>query len=474
MTVATPQRTLPHPPDYDWQPQPAAQAVVDEALAAFLARSRPARLLAERMTCDTGTRFVDWVDFIEQPSTPEHRRKLESAGFVRREPDPAEGDAEIHDHHDGLFPMMVLSSTDRLQVGLEVDSVVEFLATWSISDEQPIEGDPLAAVRRAPAFPESDATLWVVERTGGRSFRPPASDAGRALEALRHLEAFRRRRRSWTHDEDGWTRAEHLVDAAVSDLGVDAAAALFFRAERDYWQRRNRAARFQKARQDELGLGWANHDHHTYRSSRKAFSRLVGLLERLGFVCRERFYAGAEAGWGAQVLEQPVCGLVVFADVDLSEPEVAGDFSHEGLEPRDFLGTVGLWVGLHGESMLQAGMHHLECQFDHVALRDQLRSAGIHSMQPFTDLPFLRQAFTEGERWEVAEERLERLLERDLITPAQASQFRMQGAIGSHLENLERHDGYKGFNQQGVSDIIGRTDPRRQGEDTSERTWIGA
>jgi hypothetical protein len=35
------------------------------------------------------------------------------------------------------------------------------------------------------------------------------------------------------------------------------------------------------------------------------------------------------------------------------------------------------------------------------------------------------------------------------------------GAIGSHLENLERNDGYKGFNQTGVSDIIARTDPRK-------------
>ena len=38
----------------------------------------------------------------------------------------------------------------------------------------------------------------------------------------------------------------------------------------------------------------------------------------------------------------------------------------------------------------------------------------------------------------------------------------MLGAIGSHLENLERNDGYKGFNQHGVSDIISRTDPRKQ------------
>ena len=37
-----------------------------------------------------------------------------------------------------------------------------------------------------------------------------------------------------------------------------------------------------------------------------------------------------------------------------------------------------------------------------------------------------------------------------------------EGAIGSHLEILERNDGYKGFNQTGISQIIRRTDPRTQ------------
>src|SRR5439155_6111677 len=94
---------------------------------------------------------------------------------------------------------------------------------------------------------------------------------------------------------------------------------------------------------------------------------------------------------------------------------------------------------------------------------DQLeRDAGVRTMKPFTDFPFLRQAFTEGERWPVAEPRLQRALAAGYITPEQADQFRVQGAIGSHLENLERNEGFKGFNQTGVSEIIAATDPRKQ------------
>ena len=122
---------------------------------------------------------------------------------------------------------------------------------------------------------------------------------------------------------------------------------------------------------------------------------------------RERFYAGKQAGWGAQVLEQPNAGVVIFADVDLSPDELLIDFAHEPLPEREQLGTVGLWCALHGESFLEAGMHHLECQFDFEALRRQLEAeAGVRTMKPFTDFPYLRQAFTEGERWPVREERI--------------------------------------------------------------------
>jgi hypothetical protein len=255
-----------------------------------------------------------------------------------------------------------------------------------------------------------------------------------------------------------------LIEAAIADLGRDITCDLFFAAEREFWQRRNQAAQIQKARQDRLGLGWGNHDHHTFRSSREHFAALVATWELLGLECRERFYAGKEAGWGAQVMEQPVTRIITFNDVDLSPQELIGDFSHLGLPPRQRgqrLGTVGLWCALHGDSFLQAGMHHLEAQFDFEALRDQLGSQGVKTMKPFTNFAFLRQAFTEGERWTVREPRLRRLLERGQLTPEQADEFRANGAIGSHLENLERNDGYKGFNQTGVSEIIAATDPRK-------------
>lgn len=444
---------------FHWEPQPEAWAIVKDMVAGFLARCGQAEELAERMKHETGTRFVDWVDSIEAPIGEGLLERLEKAGYVRT---PEEGNDRIWRHPGAILPPVLGSRGPIVRVSIKVESLADFVAAHMISNDHVIQGDPWSRLRRVPVYYGDNAELWAVERHGYAGFEVAPSDPAKSVLTLRHYESLRRRARDLGDEERSFARANALVDAAIGNLGADLTCDLFFAGEREYWGRRNRAAQSQLARQNRLGLGWANHDHHTFRSSRKYFRRVVALLEKLGFQCRERFYAGEQAGWGAQVLEQPVCNFTVFADVDMSPEEVAGDFAHEILPERNELGTVGLWCGLHGESVLQAGMHHLECQFDFVALRDQLGAAGIGTLAPFTNFPFLRQQFTEGERWKVEPKRVEVLREAGLITPAQANDFLLQGAIGSHLENLERNDGYKGFNQHGVSDIISRTDPRKQ------------
>ena len=83
-------------------------------------------------------------------------------------------------------------------------------------------------------------------------------------------------------------------------------------------------------------------------------------------------------------------------------------------------------------------------------------------MRAFSDFDHLKQAFTKGERWVVADDRIDALLRAGKVSADQAESFRRDGAIGSHLENLERNDGFKGFNQTGVTQVINETDPRRQ------------
>ena len=184
----------------------------------------------------------------------------------------------------------------------------------------------------------------------------------------------------------------------------DLACHLVFEVERDYWQSRNRAAQVQKARQDRLGLGWANHDHHTFRCSRRFFPRVIGDVHDARLRASR-----AVPRRGPRRLGRPDARAPDDRDRHLRRPRPRPRGGRPRTSPTRRLpdlprpGTVGLWVALHGESILEAGMHHLEAQFDFDALRDGLKAeAGIETMPPFSDFPFLRQAFTAGERWPVS------------------------------------------------------------------------
>jgi hypothetical protein len=159
-------------------------------------------------------------------------------------------------------------------------------------------------------------------------------------------------------------------------------------------------------------------------------------------------------------MENRLLGITVFADLDLRPEETEEDFAHQPLSMEKDLGTVGLWVALHGESLLEAGMHHLAVRADFEALRGDLARRGVQTMKPFSDFPFLRQAFTQGEQWGVRPDKVERLLGSGSIDQKQFQKFSTQGALGSHLEDIERREGFKGFNQRSVSAIIQATDPR--------------
>lgn len=442
-----------------WQRQPEAEAYLLEKLAAYAAESEQLAQLAEELREKSSTRLFDWLDHIGLVATAEEEAELLRLGFEEVE---RNGTWALFDHPGAQLPRVVLHHPDKHShhgVALRVDSIAEFLATRGISC--PIEGTPFGPYRQCCWSAEAGVGLWVAERRGQRSIVPPECSDHYQADYLKAQELWCTRPRNWVNQEaSAFDETLKRAREMVSLVGADTAACIAMECERTYWQKRNRAAQVQRSRQDRLGLGWGNHDHHTFRSSRRYFSRLIEIFEVFGFSCRERFYAGKEAGWGAQVMENRNAGIVLFCDLDLSPEEVQIDFAHEELEELDHLGTIGLWCALHGESILEAGMHHLEGQFLFDELGMALQAEGITMMEPFSNFDHLKQAFTEGEMWPVQEVRLDALLERNLITEEEAEQFRSQGAVGSHLENLQRRDGFKGFNQQNVSYIIEKTDPR--------------
>ena len=451
---------------FDWPLAYEAEAVLRRLIGSFLDRNQFANEVSKRMSEETGTDFYVWVDYLTADTSAID--ELLRVGLVLEQVDALPGCA-VYYHPRAMMPRVIVHQKGSLDgaprdLAIRPESVVDFVSRSSITSD--IRGQFGSRLRTALVAQESGHRLFALERLAYRGFVEQADSPEFAFRVMTARELWQTRRRDFVDDVSGIAHAFEVQEKVIALVGIDVACNLFFAEERAYWEFRNRAGRIQKRRQDSMGLGWGNHDHHTFRCSRRFFADTIEFFCRFGFAKRERYYAGAEAGWGAQILEHHATGITVFADVDLMPEETAIDFTKQLLPDAPRLGTVGLWCGLHGDSLLQAGMHHLEARFDFALLRDQLAKAGINTMKPFSNFPFLRQAFTEGERWPVREERLQKLLSSGLITEDQALVFKRSGAVGSHLENLERKGGFKGFNQRSVSVIIKATDPRSIGPDT--------
>lgn len=444
-------------PAYAWVCQPQAEKLVQNILEACTTANPFIKKLEHDLSTHASSRLFDWLDHVVVGHSLSLEKDLDETGFTLQH---AGSNYRVFHHLGAQLPRVVVRDRDRPVVGVavRVDSIADFLMVRGLSGW--IEGSPLSGYRRCCVSNHAQTSLWVIERRGTELLEPTYWNEGYLERYLEATEKWQTRPRALGDEEEAMQRTLALVSELVNLLGEDLAAHLILSEERRYWQSKNRAGQFQKSRQDQLGMGWANHDHHTFRSSRARFSRLVRLFEMLGFHCRERYYAGQEAGWGAQIMENPRSRLVLFLDVDLGADELAIDFAHHPMPEVNKLGTIGLWCALHGDSILKAGMHHLEAQFDFDALTQDLGALRVRMMEPFSNFSYLKQAFTEGEVWQVESSKLNHLLAEGKLSREEADKFLAYGAIGSHLENLQRREGYKGFNQKNVSLIIKKTDPR--------------
>lgn len=436
-----------------WECQPKAEALILKILDRVCKENTFTNDLQKELLIHTNTRLFDWLDYVVTNSY----EGLEESGFEILK---VAADYRVYYHPGAQLPKVVVQEHGGLGLAMKVDSIGDFLLVRGISGE--IEGAPLSGFLRCLISNEHNTSLWVVERRGTQTLEPTYPSGNDLEQYFFAKEKWESRPRALNNEEAAMAQTIAIGEEIVALVGENMAAWIILECERRYWQSRNRAGQLQKDRQDALGFGWANHDHHTFRSSRKHFTQLVQFFEILGFHCRERFYAGKEAGWGAQVMENFHCGLVLFLDVDLAPEELEIDFAHHPIKELDHLGTIGLWCALHGDSLLKAGMHHLEAQFMHDELTEHLAKIGVNMMDPFSNFPYLKQAFTMGEIWRVDPNRVHKLEAEGKISCGQAEKFLAYGAVGSHLENLQRREGYKGFNQKNVSVIIKKTDPRLQ------------
>ena len=366
---------------YDWKLYQKSEQFLRFHIQEFLKNHLFASQLSNKIIRVTGTRFSDWIDHITLPKTT-IMDEIKEIGFIKHNC-KTPSDTQAYVVQDSILPPLLFKDSNEIEISLKVDNIENFCKNHNIQFS--INNKPYSPYIKIQINSSKDYMLSVVERHGSKDFTPvKINDIGEYQKAL---NAFIKRNREFQNDEEGIRKTQQLIDQYLTQLSSERTADAFFQAERKYWEERCPVGIQQKIRQDTLGLGWANHDHHTFRCSRENFPLIINLLESLGFVSRERFYAGVQAGWGAQVLEHPVCNIAIFADVDITEAEKDHDFAHNSLQMSKKIGTIGLWVGLHGESILQAGLHHLAIRtnFDVFNTMEQM-------MNPFSDFPFLKQA----------------------------------------------------------------------------------
>jgi hypothetical protein len=437
--------------DFEWQRYPEAEKWVLQTLDQYT-RSNPGIAKLETELLETvGGRLIDFLDYLVVDSK-DLIQQLEAFGY--KEEDGA------WEHPGAALPGVVKGPhAGRLKgAAFRVDSIAQFLLVRGLS--LPVDGSLYTRFRRCEVSTVDGVSLWAVERRYSGTAEPVSEGPGYVETYFDTLNRWRVRERHFEDEAPAISHTMELADRQIEAVGVDLAAYLFFEAEQEYFASKNRAARLHKMHADQVGVGWSNRDHHTYRNSRENYAQMLKFFLKLGFKPRERFYAGEEAGWGAQVMENERIAVSLFLDVDLAPEELEVDFFNRKLA---FSGTpmkaAGFWTFLHGGSLAEAGLHHIAIRSHFKRLPETFKREGIEMMKPFSTFSYLQQGFTMGDFWPVRENRLRKLLVDGLIEKESADRISRKGALGSHIENIQRGDGFKGFNQQRISDIITETNP---------------
>jgi hypothetical protein len=428
--------------EWDWRPYPEAEEFIEGQINHFLGKSSYALDLSGRIERGTSTRFGDWIDHLLVPEAAVDLERIHEIGF-REMPDAPMENAIPYRVEGSDLPPIALGEKETHELALKVELIEDFKRIHVPARK--IEGEFASPFSRLVVKEEDGFILTAVERRGYDGFM--VQQGIDVPDYIKALNAFQSRPRLFEYDSKGMEYLALLIKDMLIELDTSRVADAFFRAERRYWETRNRAAQVQRAKQDGLGLGWANHDHHTFRSSRGRFRTLMRILQSLGMEPRERLHSESQPEWGSHLFEQRDCGVVVFADVDLDQDEMEMDIIQQGLDRSDELGTVGLWTGLHGESILQAGMHHLAVELNVDRAVADLNEQGVNMMEPSLNSPPLKRAFTEQEVWHPKRGRLEELLSQGYISIHQMKDFEEKGATGSCMEGIQREQGFKGFDR---------------------------
>jgi hypothetical protein len=320
------------------------------------------------------------------------------------------------------------------EIAFRVECVERFLAASGI--EARISGAAHGPYRHARIFQAGEVSFAVVERRGWAEHAPPALGERKLRRARLHQQIFRTRRRQFQSEARAIAHTMRLAEAAAADLGGAWAGALFLRAEREYWLAQCLPALRQHQRQLAAGVGWCSVNCHAYACSREHYADARRILEMLGHACVGVVRAHDGANWGAQVMDASATAAAPYTMlcVDLAGHErtlIGG----AALSPLTWLGPPGLWCGLHGESLLEAGLCCVSAAYELASVDPETafeaRPNGEGRARPL-------RAIMHGEQRAVDPRRVATLERARYIPRAHAEAHSLSGAVGAQFEIIQR------------------------------------
>ncbi len=431
------------PSEFDWKTYPETDVLIEQHIEEACAANEDIRAFSTRISALTATSFKEWVESITLSGALLY--ELERLGFVLQKTFYGQ---KLFVHPRGSFPALrvfpgPVPVVRALTLKVESLSVFRFLSGYYGE----VDGTPGSNYSRIMLSDRGGILLFAAEKNGD-VWMPEDLDSEGLMDLEQAHSLMNQRRRFFEAGEDGWKYTERLMDRVTSLVGRDRCASLFLEYERRYWEARNSTARFLKARQDTMGLGWGNHDHHAFRSERASVTRFIRLMQTMGFRLRERFVSSLGTGrnlYGVQILEHSGIGALINVHVDLREEEKDFDFAARPLPVIRPAGDVTLWTGMYGESIFEAGLYHLGAKYDYWSLKELLNGVRIEVREPDSESPFLLRAAVHPENWFSTRLRQERLVANGSISPEEARKLSLEGSLGSFLECVHRVDGFKGF-----------------------------
>ncbi|MBI5141733.1 MAG: hypothetical protein HZA20_06015 [Nitrospirae bacterium] len=371
-----------------WEEYPETEAMVASLIREACEKSEEINRVTHQISSRTFSRISDWIESFTLSGALMY--EIERLGY--RLWTTIYGQ-KIFIHPRGCFPALrVFPGPVQVVRGitLKIESLTVFRHLGGFYGE--LDGTPGSGYSRI-LLSDTGGTLLFAAEKNADMWMPEEMDSSGVQDIMEARELILKRRRAFDRGEDGWKYTERIINRVIGLVGRDRCASMFLDSERRIWEVCCPAAMALKSLHDKLGLGWGNHDHHVFRSSRKNFHHLIAIFELMGFGRRERFLRGADANeWGVQALEQPSIGAVALVELDASRDEMNDEILEGGLDELKTPGVVGKWVGERGESIFGGYMHRLALRYDYDELRRNLPSLGLDISEPYAGAPSVRQA----------------------------------------------------------------------------------